>query len=201
MHSAQINSEYTIREVRLKDAFTIWKAIHRHKDYLKTWLSFATDLTLADEQEFLSSVLNIPYERRNIIFKIQKKRTFCGLIGFVNTDFDNHRTEIGYWLLPAHQKKGIMTQSVKHLCRWAVKEREMNRIQIRCAVDNRPSNAIPRRLGFTLEGIEREGELLSSGQYTDIHVYSILKDEVDTWKKEDNKLNTEKYLFPDPVYK
>lgn len=184
MHSAQINSEYTIREVKLKDAFTIWKAIHRHKNYLKTWLSFAADLTLADEQEFLSSVLSIPYERRNVIFKIQKERTFCGLIGFVNTDFDNHRTEIGYWLLPAHQKKGIMRQSVKHLCQWAVNERGMNRIQIRCAVDNYPSNAIPRRLGFTLEGTERDGELLSSGQYTDIHVYSILKKEIETWEKD-----------------
>lgn len=37
-------------------------------------------------------------------------------------------------------------------------------------------------LGFTLEGIEREGELLVDGRYADINVYSILKREVESWK-------------------
>ncbi len=46
-------------------------------------------------------------------------------------------------------------------CQWAFFEKDFNRIQIRCAVGNQPSNAIPQRLGFTLEGTERDGELLS----------------------------------------
>ena len=33
-------------------------------------------------------------------------------------------------------------------------------------------------LGFIHEGTERCGELLASGEYTDIHIYSILKEEV-----------------------
>ena len=40
------------------------------------------------------------------------------------------------------------------------------------------SNAVPVRLGFVHEGTERCGELLASGEYTDIHIYSILKEEV-----------------------
>lgn len=59
----------------------------------------------------------------------------------------------------------------------------MNRIQIKCAVGNRPSNAIPLRLGFKFEGIEREGELLASGYYADINVYSILKKEISAWNE------------------
>jgi len=35
---------------------------------------------------------------------------------------------------------------------------DMNRVQIRCGVGNDKSSAIPRRLGFTFEGIERAGE-------------------------------------------
>ncbi|MFV0598592.1 MAG: GNAT family N-acetyltransferase, partial [Bacteroidales bacterium] len=53
----------------------------------------------------------------------------------------------------------------------------INRIQIKCAVGNIPSKNVPKRLGFVFEGIEREGELLSSGVYTDIEVYSKLKSE------------------------
>ena len=108
-------------------------------------------------------------------------RRVCGLVGFVNSDFVNHRTEIGYWLLPEYQRQGIMTRSVRTLCRWAVEARLMHRIQIRCAVKNYSSNAIPRRLGFRLEGTERDGELMFSGEYVDTNVYSILDSEIISW--------------------
>ena len=103
------------------------------------------------------------------------------MVGFVNSDFVNHRTEIGYWLLPEYQRQGIMTRSVQTLCRWAVEARLMHRIQIRCAVENYSSNAIPRRLGFRLEGTERDGELMFSGEYVDTNVYSILDSEIISW--------------------
>ena len=71
-----------------------------------------------------------------------------------------------------------MTRAVHHLCLLAFFEKGFNRIQIRCAVGNAASNAIPQRLGFTQEGTERDGELLITGEYTDINVYSILKKEI-----------------------
>lgn len=39
----------------------------------------------------------------------------------------------------------------------------------------------PACLGFTLEGVEREGELMADGQYVDLNVYSILKREIENW--------------------
>lgn len=87
------------------------------------------------------------------------------------------RAEIGYWLSEKYQKKGIVTQSVSTLLDYAFSELGLNRVQIRCAVGNIPSKNIPRRLGFLFEGIERDGELLSDNQFTDIEVYSILKRE------------------------
>ena len=75
--------------------------------------------------------------------------------------------------------KGVITRAVHYLCQWAFFEKDFNRIQVRCAVGNQPSNAIPQRLGFTLEGTERDGELLSSGEYMDINVYSLLRKELE----------------------
>ena len=71
-----------------------------------------------------------------------------------------------------------MTTCVHKLCQWAVDEKGIKRIQIRCAINNIASNQIPLRLGFHHEGTERAGELLSSGEYTDVHVYSILAEEI-----------------------
>lgn len=176
--------DYTLREALLEDASVIWQAIDSHRDYLTTWLSFVPQLKREeDEEDFLAQMLAVPHEERNIVFIIEKAGEFCGLIGFVSTDHQNHRTEIGYWLLPEFQGNGIMTRCVRHLCCWAVEQRKINRIQIRCAIANDPSNAIPGRLAFRLEGVERDGELLASGEYTDINVYSVLKSEIVAWDK------------------
>jgi RimJ/RimL family protein N-acetyltransferase len=57
-------------------------------------------------------------------------------------------------------------------------ERDMHRITIRAAVENRRSRAVAKRLGFTLEGILR-GSLLLDGEHTDAALYSLL---VPEWK-------------------
>ena len=50
---------------------------------------------------------------------------------------------------------------------------ELNRIEIRAAVGNARSRAIPERLGFHEEGTLREAELVE-GVALDIVVYSML---------------------------
>ena len=79
------------------------------------------------------------------------------------------------WLSREFLGRGIMTRSVRTLCDFAFRELDINRIQIKCAVANTASRNIPQRLGFQLEGIERAGELLSGGVFTDLAVYSRLK--------------------------
>ncbi|MBQ4280055.1 MAG: GNAT family N-acetyltransferase [Rikenellaceae bacterium] len=182
MHTADIGDGFTLREAEMADAEAIWRALDSHRDYLAVWLPFVPRITRReDEEAFLRATLDTPCDARNIVFVIERDGAFCGLAGYVKTDRDNNRTEIGYWLLPEFQGRGAMTRAVAHLCRRAA-ERGMNRIQIRCAAANGPSNAIPRRLGFVLEGTERAGELLASGEYADINVYSILKNEIERWK-------------------
>lgn len=110
-HSAFIEPDFLIREVTLADAAVIWRTIDDNRDYLRTWLPFVDTLTgVADEEKFLKSQLSAPYEERNLIFVIAKEAEVCGLIGFVSTDNVNHRTEIGYWLIPRYQGQGLMTR-------------------------------------------------------------------------------------------
>lgn len=178
--SFPILPDLNLREIVLEDAAAIYQAIDTHRDYLRIWLPFVDNMrSVADEEAFLKNVLSVPAERYEPVFGIWNDRNeICGLIGFHFTDFAHYRTEIGYWLLPEYQHCGIITTSVRKLCQWAVEEKGMKRIQIRCATGNAASNGIPIRLGFHHEGTERAGELLSSGEYADINVYSILKEEI-----------------------
>ncbi|NLZ73164.1 MAG: GNAT family N-acetyltransferase [Bacteroidales bacterium] len=177
-HTYQFDNGYRIREAQLADAEAIFNALDTNREYFSKWLYFVPYMqSVEDEIGFLEETLSVPYESRDIVFVIEKEGQLAGLIGFVNTNRQSNKTEIGYWLLPDHQGKGVIIQAVTHLTTWAFNEWGMNRVKIQCAVENTESNRVPQRLGFTKEGIEREGQLLPSGEYADLCFYSMLKNE------------------------
>ena len=96
------------------------------------------------------------------MFAIRRQNEFIGIIGFKDTDKVNKKTEIGYWLSEKFQKQGIITKSVERLCDFAFNKQGINRVQIKCAVGNKPSIRIPQKSGFKFEGIERDGEPLKA---------------------------------------
>jgi len=173
-----IDKDICLRSVEVSDALDVFGAIDSQRDYLGRWLPFVEfTKEVSDTEKYIESIVNAPLEKLVFVFVIHLSSEFVGLIGLKDTDCANKKTEIGYWLKEEFQGKGIITKSVNKLCEFAFRELEINRIQIKCAVGNIPSKNIPKRLGFVFEGIEREGELLSSGFYTDIEVYSKLKSE------------------------
>ena len=86
----------------------------------------------------------------------------------------NRRVEIGYWLGREYEGRGIMTDACRAVITHLFRELELHRVEIRCAVGNLRSAAIAKRLGFTLEGTQREAQLVG-GQYHDLFVYGMLR--------------------------
>lgn len=174
----QLNDNLTLRQIKLSDAQDIFHAIDTQREYLGEWLPFVTfTRKVSDTRQFIRSIIEAPESQFEYVFTIRKQAVFVGIIGFKDTDHQNKKTEIGYWLSENYQKQGIVTKSVEALCHFAFNTLNINRIQIKCALGNIPSKNIPKRLGFTLEGIERDGELLADNTFTNLEVYSILKSE------------------------
>ncbi|MDX9848128.1 MAG: GNAT family protein [Tenuifilaceae bacterium] len=173
-----VTPEIRLSQISLSNAHEIFNTIDTQREYLGVWLPFVPfTKTIDDTISFISSVIDAPPDRAELVFVIYYQNTFAGIIGFRDTDRLNRKTELGYWLSQPFQGKGIIIQSVKRLIEYAFAEMEMNRIQIRCAVGNHSSKKIPQQLGFLLERIERDGELLANAEYTDLEVYSMLKKE------------------------
>lgn len=174
----KVDTDIELKQLEQSDSADIFKAIDSQREYLGQWLPFVEYTTeISDTEAYVDSVLKEPEDRFEYVFAIRKQGEFVGLIGFKDTDKQNQKTEIGYWLSEAYQKQGIITKSVEKLCDFAFNKQGINRIQIKCAVENTSSRNIPRRLRFKFEGIERQGELLSGGKFTDLEVYSKLKEE------------------------
>lgn len=172
----KVDTEIELKQLEISDATDVFKTINNQRDYLGKWLPFvASTQEMADTEKYIDSVVNAADDRFEYVFTIRKCNEFVGLIGFKDTDKQNKKTEIGYWLSEKYQKQGIVTKSVEKLCDFAFNEQGINRIQIKCAVENTPSKNIPKKLGFKFEGIERQGELLTGDFYTDLEIYSKLK--------------------------
>ncbi|RNC86384.1 MAG: N-acetyltransferase [Winogradskyella sp.] len=173
-----VDSNIELREIQLSDASIIFNTIDNQRTYLGEWLPFvATTTGINDIEAFINSVLNPTQDKCDYTFTISYNTNFAGIISLKDTDMQNKKTEIGYWLSQDFQGKGIVSKSVETLCDFAFNEMHLNRIQIKCAVENVKSKQIPERLGFQFEGIERDGELLTGNRYTDLAVYSKLSND------------------------
>ena len=178
MQSIVVSNEILLDRIQIDDAETIFNAIAQHRTHLREWLPFV-DYTneVKDSEAFIQKVISHREETRNEVYTIWFKGKFAGLIDFHNTDRVNEKTEIGYWLIGDCTGHGIIHQSCKVLIDLAFEKMGMNRITIRCATGNSPSEKVARRLGFSYEGIERSGERYHD-LFFDLKVFSLLKKEL-----------------------
>lgn len=170
----KITNTIVLHPTTLESTTDIFQAIIREQTYLREWLPFV-DFTKeeSDTHAYVQSVI----DNEEIQYSIYDNDKFLGRIGFNHMDSLNNKAEIGYWIIKEAQGKGIVTKAVKKLLMMAFTELKLNKIVIRAGVENIKSRSIPERLGFTLEGIERDGELLIDNKYTDLAVYGLLKRE------------------------
>jgi ribosomal-protein-serine acetyltransferase len=107
---------------------------------------------------------------------IWHKGKMVGKVGYNYFDWNDQKTEIGYWLGASFQGKGLVTQSCRVLIDHAFNKLKLNRIEIRCGVENKKSRKIPERLGFREEGIIRQAEWLHD-HFIDLVIYGMLASE------------------------
>lgn len=168
-----VDDQILMKEIDEGEVVNIFNAIDAERDYLSKWLPFVEKTV---DIEFTRGFVNsyLYSDKKNVTFVIYFEQRFAGLIGLKDTDETNKKTEIGYWLSSGFQHKGVVTKCCKTLIAYAFENMKMNRVQLKAGTENVRSRAVAERLGFELEGIERDGELHSRG-YIDLAVYSLLK--------------------------
>ena len=99
--------------------------------------------------------------------------TLVGGVMFVEFSAAAGTCEIGCWLEPAAEGRGLITAACRMLLTYAFEERGLHRAEWRCRADNVRSSAVAERLGMTLEGVLREAWKVGDTFY-DKQVWSIL---------------------------
>lgn len=84
--------------------------------------------------------------------------------------------EIGYWLDPAARQRGVATQSVRALCRWAFATLDLEIIEWRTEVGNIASRRVAEKAGFLIEATLRQRQV-HRGTRVDVWFGSLVKGE------------------------
>ena len=132
--------------------------------------------SIESTREFLLEKIARLNARNGFTAGIFVDRRLSGVIALEYIDWENASTEIGYWIDYRVEGRGIVISACRSMIAYAFSELELERIQIRCAVENTRSRAIPKRLGFAQEGILRRCERLTD-RTVDLVVYAQLRNE------------------------
>lgn len=111
----------------------------------------------------------------NIFHKSDKK--VVGTVGLLHINWYNRRAMIFYLIGEReYWGHGLATEAVKLMLDYAFQEIDLHKIFSGVIITNIASIRILEKLGFTLEGIDRD-EFYIDGKYHDSKQYSILKNE------------------------
>jgi ribosomal-protein-serine acetyltransferase len=173
MFYLEVDEQLDLRLLTEAHTQALFELIEQNREHLRVWLPWVDSTrTLEDTRQFVRFALRQHARSSAMTASIWQQGRMVGLIGYNYIDHLNRQTELGYWLGAAYQGQGIMTAACRAMIRYAFVHLEMARVEIRCAVENRRSRAIPERLGFELDGIASQLDW-HTDRYWDTVVYSM----------------------------
>jgi len=152
--------------------------VDENRDHLRPWLTWVDKTRRVDDSlAFIRSGLQQLSRCDGFHLGIWCADALAGVLGVHWIDWANRRTSLGYWLGAGFQGRGLMTRSVAAVLDFLFDEWNLHRVEVRAAVTNFRSRAVPERLGFRLEGVLRGVERFADGSYRDHAVYAMLAEE------------------------
>ena len=110
------------------------------------------------------------------IARASRVKVAVGEVQFIR-DLENESAELGFWVHPAWQGKGIAQQAVGVAVRWAMTTLACHRVYARTEADNLAAQRVMVSAGMRREGTWRDGWKVA-GQFVDIVWYGALANDV-----------------------
>lgn len=152
----------------------------RIREHLRPWLPWAT--TVVDEdsaRELLQGYADATARDGKRIFGLWVDGELVGGVLARVFDLEASVCEVGVWIAPECEGKGLINRAVTALIDWAILERGIARVEWWAVPANTRSLAAAGRLGFAREGRLRQ-IFPVNGVRHDAEVWSVLADE---WRR------------------
>ena len=174
MRAISVSEHLRLTPIELQDADELFGLTNGNRDYLRQWLPWLDSIKrVEDTRAFIRAAQAQSAQNNGTQLAIREGRAILGIVGHHQIDWRNRLTSLGYWVGRDYQGRGVVTTACRAVVTHAFTEARINRVEIRCAVGNHKSRAIPQRLGFRQEGLLRDAEWLYD-HFVDHVVYAML---------------------------
>lgn len=177
MLPCRIAPDISLELLEPRHAEALYALVDSNRVHLREWLPWVdATRSVADINVFIDGCRRQLADNNGFQTVIRVGDELAGVIGQHSIDWRNRATSLGYWLAEDMQGQGIMTRACRAHVEHAFGALNLHRVEIRCAVENARSRAIPERLGFRSEGVARDAEWLYD-HFVDLVVYGLLVSE------------------------
>ena len=174
MPTFPISEDLSLSTLELRHADELFRLTDCNRAYLRRWLPWLDTIRIVeDTRGFIRAILAQARENNGFQVVIVSRCRLAGVVGHHQVDWRNRTAALGYWVGEEFQGHGLVTAACRRRVVHSFDVMGLHRVEIRCAVENHRSRAIPERLGFRLEGRLREAEWLYD-HWVDHVVYARL---------------------------
>lgn len=153
---------FPLDNVALLEPLEVWQAaelaehLDRAREHIAPWVgaTFLTDSVEGARGTLLRYAESAARDGARL-YGIRVDGVLRGGVMFTAFDAASGVCELGCWLEPVAEGRGLVTAACRALLDWAFATRGMSRAEWRCRVDNDRSAAVARRLGMRREGVLR----------------------------------------------
>ncbi len=184
-----------LRRFRVEDAnemFDNWAS----RDEVTKTLAWRTHESIDETVEFLETVTSNYSNPKYYVWAITLEGEVIGSISCGNIHPINHSAEMGFALSDDYWNEGYTTEALNGVLDFLFGSVNMHRVMAVHLEGNDASAKVMKKAGMQYEGNLREAALSKTGEYTDLHMYSILEED---WNKnkiiENNQEMTTKEEF------
>ncbi|OCG19796.1 50S ribosomal protein L7/L12-serine acetyltransferase [Gilliamella sp. App4-10] len=172
--SIYVNKHISLQPPAKELAAELYRVIDFNRDYFSQFMAWPKFVIHPkDTADFLDSCLAKHQNNQSKNYVIMLNNHAVGMLSFNQIDQNNKTAYLGYWLDSRVQGQGVMSQAINALTKYYATKRIIKRFVIKCSVENRQSNEVAKRCGFSYEGTLKQAEYLNDTFY-DQHIYSLI---------------------------
>lgn len=165
-----------IRPYVVEDAPALWAAARESQPAVFRWLEWChPGYSLADAEWWCNSRAALTAAGQEYSFVIcGPDGGFLGGCGLNQINRVHRMANLGYWVRTSATGRGVATEAVRQLRRFAFENTDLVRLEIVCAVGNQASQRVAEAAGALREGVLRS-RLLLHGQPVDAVMHSLVR--------------------------
>jgi len=175
--SILVGDDFLLRSYSIEDAPALFKAVDAARAHLRPWLAWVDKTTRPEHSlQFIQQAIQQQHNQEGMALGIFHGQDLIGAIGMHAWDHEIKKAQIGYWLAPQYEGKGILSHCLDRFVDFLFQNVGLNKIEIHFIPANKRSASVATRLHCKVEGIIRQSAM-HHGKLQDIVVAGLLKEE------------------------